>query len=219
MACRFALTAILCGVLCTGCGSTSSQSVPSPTAVTTATPPPIPTTHTVTVWSSTTLPASGSVLTTVWKRNDALALAVLWRGTPGWWGTAAAASPGGYRESGTSGQDGVITSTLQFGALILTVTFDTVNQAASLQGKSLSLPRGTNVLLVDEVDSPSGAKLAQAVTLDQGDTRVDFFQSLWPLFSRSPEIMSFLQCDLPVTGPYLVRFGCDASLIPQGRIN
>ena len=155
----------------------------------------------------------------MWKRNDALALSVLWRGTPGWWGTAAAASPGGSSESGTSGQDGVITSTLQFGALILTVTFDTVTRAASLQGKSLSVPRGTNVLLVDEVDSPTGAKLAQALFLDQGDTKIDLLNSYWPLFSRSPDIMAFLQCDAPNVGPYLVRFGCDASLIPQGRIN
>jgi hypothetical protein len=87
------------------------------------------------------------------------------------------------------------------------VTFDTAVKTGNLQGQTFSLPAGTNVLLVDFVDSSSGPILAGALSLNRGSTPVTF-QNLAPLYSLSPAIVSFLQCDGSVASPVLLTFAC-----------
>jgi hypothetical protein len=106
------------------------------------------------VWSGTTVPASPSVLASVWKANDDLALLILWRGTPNWWVTAGSVT-GSFGESDSQAGN-VLSISLRYGVLTLSVTFDTARKIANLQGQTFLLPAGTNVLLVDVVDSSSG---------------------------------------------------------------
>jgi len=190
-----------------GCGSSSVQSAASPTPV--PTPAPAPTLTGGSRSTTTTVLASSSVLSTIWTTNGALGPVIMWRGGPDWWSVAA---NGGPTEQSSSSGDGIETSGFRFGALVLTLTFDSNNYVAAFQGRSIPLPRCTNVLFIDTVDAPSGPTFAGTLILDPGKANLDPpFQELIPVFRASPQIMTFLQCDLPVTSPYLQALFCDSS--------
>lgn len=207
----FPRAAVIGALLCAsgGCGSSSVQSAAAPTAVPTPTPTPTPTGGSRFASTTTTVAASPSVLSTIWTTNGALGPVILWRGGSNWWGVASNGGPSG--ESSASG-DGIETSGLRFGALALTLTFDSKNYVAVFQGRSIPLARGTNVLFIDTVDAPSGPTFAGALILDPGKANLDPpFQDLLPVIRASPQIMTFLQCDLPVTSPFLSPLFCDSS--------
>jgi hypothetical protein len=190
-----------------GCGSSSVPSAAAPTPF--AIPTPFPTGGSSFSSSTTTLMASASVLSTIWKVNGALGPVILWRGRSDWWDVASAGS--GVHESSTS-SGAVVTTGLRYGTLTLSLTFDTKNYVATFQGHNISLAQGTNVLFIDAVDSPSGPTLAGTLILDPGKANLDPpFQELIPVFRASPQIMTFLQCDLSVTSPFFPPLFCDNS--------
>jgi len=200
-----AIGALLCAS--GACGSSSVQSVASPTPVPTPTPTPTGSSFSST---TTTVMASTSVLSTIWKTNGTLGPVIMWRGGPNWWVVAANGGPS--EESSSSGSNGLETSGLRFGALVLTLTFDSKNYVAVFQGRSIPLARGTNVLFIDTVDAPSGPTLAGTLILDPGKANLDPpFQELIPVFRASPQIMTFLQCDLSVTSPFFPPLFCGNS--------
>jgi hypothetical protein len=137
------------------------------------------------------VPVSPSVVATAATREGHLVLLVLWRGSPLWHSAGLRSSQGGGDERGR------ITQTLQYGDRRVALSFDSAARTAIIQGKSATLPRGTNVLLVDDVDTPSGGGLTKALSIDAAD--VDLHPRLglaaWvPLLRRSREVVEFLQC-------------------------
>jgi hypothetical protein len=153
-----------------------------------------------------TVPASSSVLATVMTTlNQSLELLVLWRGSPGWW-----SRPSGHLEQSYSGgESGVFTVALQYGSIALDLSYESTAHTVHLKGKSISVPRDTNVLLIDDVDSGTGPRLVKALFLDQGDANLDpRFRSMGPLFHRSNEIVSFLRCDVGEMTVMISRLAC-----------
>jgi hypothetical protein len=99
---------------------------------------------------------------------------------------------------------------LRYGVLVLNLTVDTARNTAIWQGRTIQLPAGTNVLFVDSVDAASGGTLVETLSLNPGGTPVNApFESLAPLYSLSPEIVSFLQCDGPAPNPFVLAFACN----------
>jgi hypothetical protein len=152
-----------------------------------------------------TLPVSASVLGTIANRGNDVALLVLWRGTPMWFakGTRQAASYSG----GIGGRP--LTATLEYGGLQLDVVFDAGSRQAQVQGQSVAMPPGSNVILVDEIDSGRAPVVSGGITVTRPQD--PGAHSLARLFERSPEIVSFLRCDPGPSNAYRVvnRVVCD----------
>lgn len=137
------------------------------------------------------VPVSSSVVATILSTDDELILLVLWRGTKSEWYSA-----GPHRESGGEG-DGKFSATLQYGHVLLELQFDSARSKAVVQGKEISMQSGANVLLVDEVDGPSGVNSVRALTIDAAGANLDArkgISSLADLLGRSPDVISFLRC-------------------------
>jgi hypothetical protein len=79
---------------------------------------------------------------------------------------------------------------MRVGGLDLSMSFDAPAQTAIVQGGRFALADGTNVVLVDGVDSksPVVSKLSVPPSLADG-SRVD------DLVRRSPRLQAFLRCD------------------------
>jgi hypothetical protein len=110
----------------------------------------------------------------------------------------------------SGGVDGhPLTATLEYGGIQLEAVFDAASRMAQVQGKSVPMPSGSNVILIDEIDSAGGPVVKGVIALnprrDSGD------HSLARLFERSPEIVSFLRCDPGPSNAYRVvnRIVCD----------
>ena len=116
----------------------------------------------------------------------------------GRWGTAAGLT--GSFGGSSSGSATTVSSTIRYGLLSLSFTFNLDGAGGTLQGRSITVPSGTNVWLVDVVDDPAGPVLAGSVTLNPGGTTQvgSLMQSLAPLYRLSPQIVSFLRCDVPL---------------------
>jgi hypothetical protein len=144
-----------------------------------------PTTHMVTV------PASPSVLATVFTVDGQLGFVVLWRGRPDWWSKS---SGHDGTKSSTFGARG-FAATLNYGSVTLDVEYDGDTHKAIVQGKETNLPAGTNILLVDNADGGSPS-VSRTLTVDQTNVTVDPPRSsLAPLLGRSSDIVAFLRCD------------------------
>jgi hypothetical protein len=131
----------------------------------------------------------------------ALDLLVLWRGTPGWFmaGSGGGASGGGSSPpSAGEGQRGPEVQRLFFGGLSLEVQFDPVTGTAQIEDEAVSL-QGVNVILVDEVDSAHGLRIAGTEWVDpqlpESPVQIE------ALVRRSPELFSFLRCDKRLPDP------------------
>jgi hypothetical protein len=152
-----------------------------------------------------TLPVSAFVLGTIVNRGNDVELLVLWRGTPMWFArsTRQAASYSG----GVDGRP--LTATLEYGGIQLEAMFDAGSRKAQIQGKSVPMPPGSNVILVDEIDSAGGPVISGVIALNPRREPGD--NSLAKLFERSPEIVSFLRCDPGPSNAYRVvnRIVCD----------
>ena len=140
--------------------------------------------------SSTTVPASPSVMATVVHVDGTLKLAVLWRGTPRWY-------LGRGSRSGSGGGGGTtFWISEQYGDIGIDMSFDTARDIVTLGGSSINVPHGANVLLVDGVGSAAGPQLAASLTVDAGSANTNPTRgSLGPFLSISPQVLAFLLCD------------------------
>ena len=165
--------------------------------------------------SSSSRPLSATVIGTYVTRNGELTLIVLWRGSPGWFSRGGSGSGGGGGGSSSAGRE---VGSLWFtqGGKSFSVEFDYTGGIARLLEQEIRLPE-TNVVLVDDVDSASGArivgrhwvdpKLPERPALDPGASAAD--QSLAMIASdpilvairRDPALGAYLQCDVPVPVP------------------
>ena len=139
-----------------------------------------------------TTPTSAAVMTTFVTRvtpsGDALELIILWRGTPGWFtGGRLSSSSGGTSKDGWRNR-------FSQGGLEFEAALDFKTRIANVQGQIIKLG-GANVILVDGVDSPKGARVAGTLTVDGrlGDGDGPF--RILPVLARSKEIRDYLRCD------------------------
>ena len=168
-------------------------------------------------------PVSPSVLATTMAAVDAagrgtLELLVLWRGSPGWFmkGGGGSSSGGGSTGPTLGGAPGpmIRSSWISQGGVNLSVRFDPAAQKAWIQDNEIDL-RDANVILVDDVDSPTGPHVVRALRIDADyETKVETLPGGPPgrgrtrpmavpaqtFIRRSPELVEFLQCDATVPG-------------------
>lgn len=128
-----------------------------------------------------------------------LDLLVLWRGTPGW------PLQGGQ---GSSGGGGSASSrrgmNLRFGGRQFYAAYDIGPRRYVLE--DVVKPLGDdNVVLVDDVDSPTGPRVVKTLRVDPAvpdGRRID------QLIAGSPELVTYLRCDLKAPDPRL-QIGID----------
>jgi hypothetical protein len=172
--------------------------------------------------SSSLRPLSATVVASYVMRNGELTLIILWRGGPGWFsrGNSGGGSGGG---GGSSARREVGSLWFTQGGKSFSIDFDYTAGIARLLEQEIRLSE-TNVVLVDDVDSVSGArivgrqwvdpKLPERPALDPGASAAD--QSLAMMASdpilvairRDPALGAYLQCDVPAPVPD----GLDASV-------
>jgi hypothetical protein len=152
--------------------------------------------------SSSSRPLSATVMSTYIARNGELVLLVLWRGSPGW------NSGGGSSGSGGSSAGREFGSfTLTSGGRTLSIDIDYTARLAKILGQEITLDN-TNVVLVDDVDGPSGARIVSRLWVDpklpamdiSGVRRIENEPAIAAI-RRAPEAQSFLQCDIPIPLP------------------
>jgi hypothetical protein len=88
-----------------------------------------------------------------------------------------------------------LTVTLNKGGRSLSLSFDPQTNAGTLQGKRFTVPRNTNVIFVDRVDSTSGPEITNTLTIRPTENIDPRKGSVAALFKSSQEIMTFLRCD------------------------
>ena len=165
--------------------------------------------------SSSTRPLSATVIGTFVTRNGELTLIVLWRGSPGWFERGGSGSGAGGGGSSVAGRD-VGSEWFSYGGKSFSIDFDYTAGIARLLEQEIRLSE-TNVVLLDDVDSVSGAqivgrrwvdpKLPERPVLDPTASAAD--QSLAMIASdpllvairRDPALGAYLQCDVPVPVP------------------
>jgi hypothetical protein len=116
-------------------------------------------------------------------------LLVLWRGSPGWFDQRTSIV-------GAGGSDGV--HVVKLATRTLEIQFDSRARTVQVQGQVVALQQN-NVLLLDEVDSPGGAKLAGVLRVDAtispsagGGLNVDPIDAM---LQQAPELVKYLRCD------------------------
>jgi hypothetical protein len=139
-----------------------------------------------------TMPTSAVVMTTFVTRvtpsGDALELIILWRGTPGWFtGGRSSSSSGGTSNDGWRHR-------FSQGDLEFEAALDFKTRIANVQGQIIKLG-SANVILVDGVDSPKGARVAGTLTVDARLGDGDGPLRILPVLARSKEIRDYLRCD------------------------
>ena len=154
-----------------------------------------------------TRPVSASVLATIVTRDQQMQLAVLWRGTPGWFARGEGHQAASYSE----GNSRVFTATLEYGGIALSVVHEFGSTLARVQDKIVSLPPNTNVILVDNIDSAGGATFPDPVAIDPRLPAGN--PTLASVFGRSPEVVSFLRCGVNTANEAASRvlnsYACD----------
>ena len=140
--------------------------------------------------------ASATVVMTSVVRNREPVFFVLWRGAPAWFLRGGRdGRSGARRKAGPSGEQD--SAWLLFGGLTLTIDFDFGRGIARLLDADIWLTE-TNVVLVDNVDSPSGPSIVgtRRVTFDPGGG-----DSFLGMLMGHDDLTGFLQCDLTVPEP------------------
>jgi len=120
--------------------------------------------------------------------SNALDLLVLWRGSPGWHlkGDGHGSSSGGGPTPGRRG------TSVRYGGLVLHALFDGAKRLCQIEGKDVPL-NDHNVVLVDEVDSTSGPRVLKTLRIDPALPEPPRMEIA---IRRSPELVSYLRCDL-----------------------
>ena len=121
-----------------------------------------------------------------------LDLLVLWRGSPAWFMKGS-----GQRSSG-GGNECTVRVSLSRGDLTFSLALDRTTRVLEIQGKTVSMGQD-NVVFVDKVDSPEGPQVVKTLTIDPVLTEP--LIRIQSVLRRSPEILSFLQCDVRVADP------------------
>src|SRR5580765_5845648 len=108
--------------------------------------------------SSSSRPLSATVIGSYVIRNGELTLIVLWRGSPGWFsrGGSGGGSSGGGGNSSAGREIGSLWFTQ--GGKSFSIDFDYTAGIARLLEQAITLSE-TNVVLVDDVESASGARI------------------------------------------------------------
>ena len=147
--------------------------------------------HSAAPLTAQTVPVSPSVLATVITRSDKLEAVVLWRGEAGWF------LAGSERAATYSEQNGEFAAAIRYGGVDLNLTVRTQPLTASLQGKTLSVVPGSNVLLIDRVGEPKGPQFVGSLSVPAGTPNPDVRQgSLAPFFRSSERLAHFLRCEI-----------------------
>jgi len=155
--------------------------------------------------SSASRPLSATVISTFVARNGELAFLVLWRGSPGWYSRGNSNSSGGGG-GGRPGQE-VGSFSLTYGGRTFSIDLNYSDGLARVLDQEISLA-DTNVVLVDDVDGPSGGRIVDRRRVDPtlppvsspGQRTIDN-DPVVAAIRRAPEIWAFLQCDVPVPVP------------------
>ena len=141
---------------------------------------------------TSTIATSAAVMTTYATRQlrsgEVLELLILWRGTPGWFTRGGLASSSG----GLSGDNW--RHRFSQGGLEFEAALDLKTRIASVQGQLVKLGKA-NVILVDDVDSPRGTRVAGTLTVDASLGKESGPLRIFPVLARSKEIRDFLRCD------------------------
>jgi hypothetical protein len=177
--------------------------------------------------TSSSLPVSPSVMATVMTRvaqdgKGELELLVLWRGRPGWMRSGGgdsswASGSGGGGSMGGGAMPATRSAWLTQGGVRLEVRFEPQSRKLWIQDRDVAL-NDDNAVLVDEVDSPNGPRVARTLRIDSAfeATRVAVppgTASRGPgaqarmmpppvqeFIRRSPELVEFLRCDVVPPG-------------------
>lgn len=145
-------------------------------------------------WGSTTSTISPVVVASWFPSRtngfEELELLVLWRGSPGWF-----QHPGGA--GGTSdGLNGPFYDWLKYGDVTLSLEYDPQHKTARIQGSSLAVDKN-NVVLVDDVDAPSGPRITGVTVVPRA--MPGSAGQIGLILRNSPIIMAFLRCDAAPT--------------------
>jgi hypothetical protein len=154
--------------------------------------------------SSTERFISSSVLAS-WMQHqrasdgDTRSLLVLWRGTPGWFTKR---GPDGGRSSAGGGSGSSAWQTFTEGGLTFELEYDFDRKVVRLLGQEVSLT-DSNVLLVDDVDSPAGPRIVDRLWVDtppQNEPTAP--DPIYAIVRQSPRLFEFVRCDtkMPDTG-------------------
>ena len=115
----------------------------------------------------------------------ALDLAVVWRGSPGWFTVS---SHGGSSGGSASGYH----STQRYGNTEFGFTLKDSPRTVTIADKSIELG-DHNVVLVDGVDDPGGLKVIKSLKVDPEFANR---REIEAVLGRSQEVVTFLRCDL-----------------------
>jgi hypothetical protein len=170
--------------------------------------------------NSGTAPVSPSVMATELGSVDAsgrgtLQLLILWRGTPGWFLRSGGSSSTGGGGSMGPGSSAIYNHWISQGGVNLTVRFDPAARKVWIQDKEIPL-EDANVVLVDGVDSPAGPQVVRMLHIDpayetttapapysvpgRGPQMRPQVVPVQVFIRRSPELIEFVQCDMPLPG-------------------
>jgi hypothetical protein len=122
-------------------------------------------------------------------------LLVLWRGSLGW-------ELGGAGAGGGMG-GGPVTQFVIIGGRTIELQFDQESRQVRLGTEVLDLGE-SNVLLIDDVDSVRGPRIVGTARVQGVVER--FVDPLVSLISRSPELLDFVQCGMPLSDPKMQQW-------------
>lgn len=151
---------------------------------------------------SSSRPLSSTVVATYVTHAGELALLVLWRGSPGWWGGRSHRGSGGGGVR--AGQEfGSVFET--YGDRTISIELNFTARTATLAGQNISLA-DTNVVLVDDIDAAAGPRIVGRQRIDASLPQVDRDRMTIDddpaiIAIRRAAAADYLQCDIPIPAP------------------
>ena len=116
----------------------------------------------------------------------ALDLAVVWRGSPGWFFAS------GPRQASGGGSTGVYSMTEQIGNVRVVLTLKDSPRSVTVGTTPMELG-DHNVVLVDGVDDANGGKVIKSLRVDPAFVNP---REIETVLGRSREVVEYLRCDL-----------------------
>ena len=149
------------------------------------------------------------VVVASWRAHDNYAdgstttLLVLWRGKAGWF------TPGGRGSGGGGGgsSSSYAYEYMTYGGRTFTMEFDDDKKIVKMVNQEISL-KETNVVLVDFVDSETGATIVGYRWIEPGPPAPPLVEGavadpIAGVIRRSPELYDYLHCDLKLSDPLM----------------